>query len=78
MMHCGNCDRGGIKMEIRCEQFIDRGEDGQGEFLGRIGGTRGIRFHSSDKGNAFTRRFKFAVDTEMIAAECAGPDYRYT
>jgi hypothetical protein len=38
VMDCGNGDGGRMKAEICAEQFVDRGEDGNGEFGGSFGG----------------------------------------
>ena len=39
-----------------------------------FGGACGVRLDSRDQSNALAGGLKFAVDTKMIAAECAGAD----
>jgi hypothetical protein len=77
MVHCGHRHGSGIDMQIRGEHFINGSEDRNGKFGRGIGRSGAIRFNSGDQGHAFPGRFKFAIDTKVIAAECSGTDNGY-
>ena len=73
MVDGGNGDGGRMQAEVGAEEFVDRGEDGDGELVGRFGCAGGVRLDGGDEGNSLPRRLKFAVDTEVVAAKCAVP-----
>jgi hypothetical protein len=71
MMDRGNGHAGRIEIEIGGQEPFNRRKDGNLVLLGGFLGASRIWFDRRDKRNAFTGRFQFAVDAEMIAAECA-------
>jgi hypothetical protein len=50
MVDRGNGDGGRVQAEIGAKEFIDRCEDGDGEFGGGFGGADGIRLDGGDQG----------------------------
>jgi hypothetical protein len=50
MVDGGNGDGGRVQAEIGAKEFIDRCEDGDGEFGGGFGGADGIRLDGGDQG----------------------------
>jgi len=74
VMHGGDCDGRRIEVEIRREQLVNRLEYGDSEGRFRLGGACPVRFHCSNQSDALSGGLKFAVDTKMVAAECAGAD----
>ena len=72
MVHCGNGNRSRIEVKIGSQQFVDRSENRDAEFLFCLGRVRGIRIDRRDQGNSLAGRFQFAIDTKVIAAEGAG------
>jgi hypothetical protein len=73
-MHGGNCDGRRVDMQIRCKQLVDRGEYGDCIAGFCFGSACAVRFHCGNQNDTLTGSLKFAVDTKMIAAECAGAD----
>jgi hypothetical protein len=71
MMHSGHGDAGGIEIEIGGEELFD-GWKNRNLVLRRsfLGASR-IGLDGGNKRYAFTGQFQFAIDAEMIAAECA-------
>jgi hypothetical protein len=74
VMHSGNGNRRRIQVQIRRKQFLYRGEDGDCVGRFRFGSARVVWFHCCNQSDALAGGLKFAVDTKMIAAECAGAD----
>ena len=74
VMHGGNGNRRRVEAEIRREQFFNRGEYGDGVVGFRVGGACAVRLDCSDQSNALAGGLKFAVDTKVVAAKCAGAD----
>jgi hypothetical protein len=62
---------GRIEIEIGGEEFFDRGKDRDLVLRGCFPGASRIGLDGGNKRDTFTGRFQFAIDTEMVAAECA-------
>jgi hypothetical protein len=76
-MDCGDGDGGCVEMQICAEQFFDGIEDGDRKFRSCLRGARAVGLDSGDKGHTLAGSLQIAVDTKMIAAECAGANNGY-
>jgi hypothetical protein len=65
-------DRCGVNVKVGRKQLIDGCEDRNGEFGSRIRGAGGFRLNPGDQSDSLAGSFEFAIDTKVIAAECAG------
>jgi hypothetical protein len=71
MMDRGHGDAGGLKIEIGGEQLADGSKDRNLVLCRGFLGASRIGLDGGNQRYAFIGRFQFAVDAEMIAAECA-------
>jgi hypothetical protein len=59
-------------------EFLDGGEDRDGVFRFGFGGTCRIGFDRRHERDSLAVCFEIAIDTKMVAAECARTDYGNT
>jgi len=71
MMDGRHGDAGSIEIEIGGEEFFDGGKDRDLVLRGCFPGASRIGLDGGNKRDALTGRFQFAIDAEMVAAECA-------
>jgi hypothetical protein len=71
MVHGWHGDGGGVEIEIGGEKFFDRGKNRNLVLSCSFLGASPIGFDRGNQRYAFTGQFQFAIDPEMIAAECA-------
>jgi hypothetical protein len=72
VMDGGDSDCSRVNFEIGGEQFLDGREDRNCVFGRGIGGAGRVRLDGCNQGDSQPRRFQITVDTEMVAAKCAG------
>jgi hypothetical protein len=71
MMHRGDSDTRGIKLQVSSEKLFDRGKDWNSVVGLRLGGTRLVGLYSRNQCNSKACRFQLAIDAKMVAAKCA-------
>jgi len=78
MVNCGHGNARCVQPQIRCQQGVDRGKDGDFVFGCNLCGAGGIRLDSRHQGDTDTCRLQLAIDAEVIAAKGAGTGNSYT
>jgi hypothetical protein len=71
MMHGGHGHAGGVEIEIGSQELFDGGKNRNLVLCRSFVGACRIGLDGRNKGYAFSGQFQFAIDAEMIAAECA-------
>ena len=71
MMNCWNGNAGHIDSQIGSQKLLNRIKDGNPVLCGCFLGASRFGLNSRNQSRAFTDRFKFAINAQMVAAERA-------